>query len=518
MRRFAVVASILMMLAGCSVAPAPEAELAEAPIVGGARETGYPEVVAVYWSRSATEGGLCSGTVIGPYAVLTAKHCVFDDRDVAVPANAFVVIVGNDVNSMSGITSTHRVLEVRTTPGNDISADVESGNDIALVLLDSDIGVTPRAFATSGPRTDDPLTIVGFGRTSSGSDASGVKYRGTATTARVGSLLFETDGPDWTCQGDSGGPAIDPSGAVTGITSFGFGNCEVAYSYFTRVAGHRALIEGALAFVPPCVPRVEACNGADDDCDDAVDETGCTEAGQPCTSDMECMDASCEEIDGARICAPSCFPDDPAFAPCPSGLWCQAIGCGMGRCVPGTLGAAPDGAPCTADTDCASASCVERSGMRVCGKQCLPDFGCPAGFVCDILEGECGACIDPALVGPRGLGQPCEEAADCVSGQCGSDGRCEQTCSAHEACPADHRCDGTRCVPGAPVGEGAACTASAECATGLACEGAVCVRAPASEGGGCAVGHGRRASWGGVAVLALALGALASARRRRRST
>ncbi|MDQ3034523.1 MAG: trypsin-like serine protease, partial [Myxococcota bacterium] len=445
MRRL-LFASLALIVGACAAEVDPVSRASE-EIVNGTRETGHPEVVALYWMSGATEGGLCSGTVIGPYAVLTAKHCVFRDAagggEEAVPPSAMVVIVGNDVNTMAGVTSVHRVLEVRTTPGSNIDADVENGNDIAIVLLDAAIPVTPRGTATNGPFTGNALTIVGFGRTGSGSAGSGVKYRGVTTTERVGALLFETNGTGmaWTCQGDSGGPAIDPAGNVTGITSFGFGDCVYPYSYFTRVAGHRALIDAALTFVPPCVPRAELCNGIDEDCDDAIDETGCTEVGQPCDSNSDCVEGACEDVGGASVCAVTCFPDDPAVAPCPSGTFCEATDCGQGRCVSGTLGTGAEGAECVAHTDCASGSCTLVAGAMRCGRQCFPDTGCPGGEVCELTAAECGACVpaDVAMT-PRSFGQACTEDVQCESGECAPEGFCTTTCRTHADCPADHHC------------------------------------------------------------------------------
>ena len=522
MRRL-LFASLALVVGACAAEVDPVSRSDEA-IVNGSRETGYPEVVAVYWSTPGTmAGGLCSGTVIGPYAVLTAKHCVFRDRagggDEAVPPAEMIVIVGHDVNSMSGVTSAHRVLEVRTTPGSNIDYDVENGNDIAIVLLDAAIPVTPRGTATSGPFTDDALTIVGFGRTSSGSDASGVKYRGVTRTERVGTLLFETDGTGmaWTCQGDSGGPAIDPSGNVTGITSFGFGDCVYPLSYFTRVAGHRGLIDAALTYVPPCVPRGETCNDVDDDCDSAIDENGCMAVGEPCDTNDDCAEGICEDVGGARVCAQTCFPDDPGFAPCPAGSFCEATGCAQGRCVEATLGSAADGAECTAHVDCASGNCTMVAGAMRCGRQCLAMAPtCAAGQVCE-LSGDCGACV-PAEISsmPRPDGSACSEGAQCVSGECSAAGICVGAgCRLHAECPMGEHCRAGACMAGAPVAEGGSCATTVDCADGLACSSGVC-RAGGS-GGGCAVSAPAREARSFVALGGMLALALLAVRRRRTS-
>jgi hypothetical protein len=454
MRRFFSMWLVVLAL-GCHAADESVAASSEA-IIQGVRETNYPEVVALYWSSGASSGALCSGTVIGQYAVLTAKHCVFrrgaGGAYEPVPPHELSVFVAHDINSMAGIMSGHRVHEIRTTSGTNVDDDVSAGNDIAIVLLTAAIPVTPRGFATSGPSVGAQLTIVGFGRTSATNpDATGVKYRGTTSIERVYERLIETRGTgmSWTCQGDSGGPAIDGAGNVTGITSFGLGDCTNPYSYFTRVSAHRALVEDALRFVPPCIPMAEACNGEDDDCDDAVDETRCTELGEPCASHMECMQGACEDIHGARICAESCFPDDPRDASCPLNTYCEAVGCGIGRCVAGSLGAAEEGAICRSHLDCASGNCAMVGSEMRCGRQCFPDTGCPGELVCEV-DDACGVCVPREFSSlPRRLGEPCTEDARCESGAC-SEGVCVNRCTSSAQCPPEQQCRAEICVPGTP--------------------------------------------------------------------
>jgi MYXO-CTERM domain-containing protein len=483
----------LAILLAVSCAP-PDTGVGEEAIVNGVRETGHPEVVAVYWSASPTAGGLCTGTVIGPYAVLTAKHCVFEEiapgTHRAVPASDFVVVVGHDLDSMSGITSVHRVLEVRTTPGSDIDADVMNGADIAILLLDDDIGVAARGYATSGPALGEPMTIVGFGRTSSGSDAAGQKYRGTTSVSRRGMYLIESDGGSWTCQGDSGGPAIDSAGRVTGITSFGFGDCRLPYSYFTRVAAYAPLISGALAFVPPCSPDVEVCNDVDDDCDGMTDEIGCAELGEPCTTSADCIRASCQDVGGSRICVEACFPDDPSVG-CSAGRHCEVTSCGQGRCVTGGPGAGANGTECTSDLECASGHCADVGGIFRCGLQCFVDgIPCPFGEVCEIpAAAGCGACIPAELSSrPRPFGTACDADAQCESGDCAAELFCTRACVAHGDCGTGYHCASAACATGSPVAEGGACGFDDDCEDGLACVASVCSTSGGPmTGGGCSV-------------------------------
>ncbi len=501
--------AVLASLSAC--AAEPDVGLRADEVINGTRETGYPEVVAVYWSSSATEGGLCSGTVIGPYAILTAKHCVMREGASgwsAIRATDMIVIVGHDVNSMTGITSTHRVSEVRTTPGTDVDADIEAGRDIAVVLLAGPIPVAPRGYATSGPSGGDTVTFVGFGRTSASSDAAGVKYRGSARVSRLGGSLFETTGSSWTCQGDSGGPAIDPAGNVTGITSFGFGNCRISNSFFTRVSAHRALIMDALTFEPPCFASPEICDGIDNDCNGMVDEGRCSEIGEACASNDDCREGTCEGEGAARVCAAGCFPDD-ATEFCGPGTYCRATACGEGHCAPGSRGASVNGTVCTADTECASGTCMDLGGTRRCARHCFPGFTtCGAGEICELFEGECGGCIPEELsTAPRAFGERCDTDARCRSGSCSPDGFCTQACMAHEDCPGPYHCRAGTCVGGPPGDAGDFCITGDDCRSSAPeCVDSACA-SPCGAGDACPAGlscsdtsAGRRCTAPGLAL------------------
>jgi hypothetical protein len=192
---------LALVVLGCAAPDVPgELGAARAPIINGTRERGYPQVVAV--ARLGEKGGLCSGTVIGPFAVLTAKHCVFTDNGdgthTAVRASELLVVTGHNISAPE---ETSNVYEVRTTPGSDVDRDVMYGNDIAILLLPADIGIAPHGTAESGPPIGEPITIVGFGRTMGGAPMegdAGLKYRGSTRVSDTGMRLFETRGEAWT--------------------------------------------------------------------------------------------------------------------------------------------------------------------------------------------------------------------------------------------------------------------------------------------------------------------------------
>ena len=491
-----------MLVSACAPG-AGEVELGDEAIINGRAETGYREVVAIYHDVGSMGGGLCSGTVIGPYAILTAKHCVFDETAsgyVMAAASSFYVLIGTDVNAPAGIESYHRVNEIRTTSGSDIDGDVSGGRDIAILLLSAPIrDVTPRGYATGRPADGETCTIVGFGRTSTSSEMAGIKYSGTTRVSGADRTRIQTNGASWTCQGDSGGPLFDAAGNVTGITSYGFTRaCTDSTSVFTRVSAYTTMIADALTYVPPCTPRGEVCNDVDDDCDGSFDEDlACTQLGGACTANSECAGGRCEDTAAGRVCVENCFPDD-AIPSCPVAFHCEVTGCGDGRCVPGDPGAGAAGDPCTADTQCASGYCAPLVGGARCGRQCIGG-GCGAGEVCDLVPvggvAECGACVPEALAtGPRGFGSPCSADTECVSGDCALDGApafCTQACATSDECPGDFHCAMGVCVRGALSGQDGPCATAADCreSAGACVEGACVASCDPAAAEACPLDH-----------------------------
>ena len=69
--RFLLVLWAITAIGGCASSAPEVASIAE-PIVGGTRGGD----AAVLWIYNTDSGGLCTGTLITPRVVLTAKHCV----------------------------------------------------------------------------------------------------------------------------------------------------------------------------------------------------------------------------------------------------------------------------------------------------------------------------------------------------------------------------------------------------------------------------------------------------------
>ena len=485
-----------LVLVSVACAAEPGLDRRDDAIIGGTATSAFPEVVAVVRTNTAGTAiiGICSGTAIGSRRVLTAKHCVFTDAGTGVPASRLQVIVGPSIDSPT------RVVPVQgwatATGGAYSDADAETGNDIAILRTATDIGVTPREVARAAPRSGNPTLQVGYGVDDRGD--SGAKRQGTSVVGEVIDMavdpagneishIFSSNGGALICNGDSGGPAFDGNGRIIGVTSFGTSeDCSSGNGWFSEVAHNIDFIEAQLGGDAPCTPSAETCNGADDNCDDFVDE-GCTPLGGSCFDSRECASELCAaQADGTGRCIQGCDPTD-ANPGCGAGQVCSIIRCGVGVCEDGTPGSAAICAECTRDAQCATNYCFQRAdGGRYCARPCREGGdACAAGYEC-ITDGlECGGCLPPPEPGP--LGAFCADPSECLSGVCHADGFCTQDCSSHAECPG-MRCDG-QCVQGDPIAVNEPCESTAECVDEASCvdfdDG---MRCRASCAGGCDAG------------------------------
>ncbi len=462
---------VSLVLAGCAPPP-DQATPAASPIVGGTAG-GNPAVVVL---QNYESGGLCTGTLIAPRVVLTAKHCV--QRPFAEgPASPsqIVVGVGDNIRRLSNVL---RVQSISTTPGiytedsrGSIGRDL-IGVDVAVMLLQSGVaGIDPIPIRREdpGPLVGQTITAVGFGQTPSGQ--VGVKYTAMGRVQGVtGDLIYV--GP-LTCQGDSGGPAITSDNEVAGVVSFGAGSCGSGYGAYNAIFNFQEMIDEVLTQGGSCLDDgEERCDGGDNDCDDLIDET-CTPIGGGCAADDECLGLTCRDTIAGRVCTQPCDPLRPEFG-CGPGLYCAfAEGC-SGYCVPlgGERGNLPIDADCTANEECISLLCVDPGdGRRRCLSACRGDTGmCLAGEACVANPGECGACVDEEILrADRGIGEGCAGDGECRSGRCYEDGSrsyCSRACDDATPCPDGFHCRGDVCASGPPGEIGDRCLGNGDCNAG----------------------------------------------------
>jgi hypothetical protein len=192
-----------------------------------------------------------------------------------------------------------------------------------------------------------------------------------------------------------------------------------------------------------CEPPPEVCNGTDDDCDGETDEDF------ECTRDVDTR--SCGSC-GAQTCGAAC-----TWNPCT----------GEGVCAPS------DARPC------------ERCGMQTCSALCQWD-ACVPGGECSAGETRpCGACgIGVQTCDASCTWGACSGGGECSPGETGSCGNCgTRTCSSScrwGSCTAEGECSpgASRACGNCSLGTQ---TCSASCAWGTCSGGGACVPGTTEE-------------------------------------
>jgi AcrR family transcriptional regulator len=339
----------LFGIPACSAAPSSPAEKVsrtQEPIIDGTDSPSSQNFVVLiaHPVNGLNEVFECSGTLVAPDLVLTARHCVSSTPDQGFTCDSSGNgssggAIGTDFDPSSlwifvgaGEPSTITRSNASAVGARLFHDDATNlcDHDVALIALDRSIPSTQAEVATLAfdpkPAAGDVFTAVGWGVTSNNQTPAVRQERTNIAISHVGPYTnsqgeevppSEFDVGESICEGDSGSPALDGTNAVIGVASRGGNNltptastlaasCEgdQTLNYYSQIGAFSEVILQAFQSMgeTPTLPSDEA-------------------VGSFCETSSDCASGPCIGTGTGMYCSKTCATDSA----CPAGYSCNSV-------------------------------------------------------------------------------------------------------------------------------------------------------------------------------------------------
>ena len=355
----ACLGSVLALASGCS-SGSPSAGSTElvandsARIIDGTASTSDQDAVVLLAMRpGGALRGTCTGTMVAPNLVLTARHCVADtDRGALCSESGRAIQEGavrsdydaGDLFVYTGVDGIKNISDPNRAAARGKQVVHENVStlcnaDIAFIVLDRSVQGRIAPLRLKGAaREGETVTAIGWGLTEAGGLPTKRLQRTDVAVLGVGPVTLDAANDiglgasefvvgESFCSGDSGGPSFSSKGAVIGVVSRGGGggedpaneaaNCvgNRVINFYTHLTGKAALVAQAFKLAgaeprtegdAPGVGVGEACKANLDCSSDACVKGKCE---RRCDDGTKCASAEiCTPYEDKKICTPA--PDE----------------------------------------------------------------------------------------------------------------------------------------------------------------------------------------------------------------